>query len=56
MTKFLQSFISLFATPSQQTQLEYYINSKNPTTAAEVDYWARRYEANQATLYWGHGR
>jgi hypothetical protein len=55
MTKLLKSIIGLFATPSQQTQLENYINSKNPTTAAEVDYWARRFEANQST-YWGHAR
>lgn len=54
MTKLLKRIISLFSTPSQQAQLEKYIISKNPTSAAEVDYWTRRYEANQATLYWSH--
>lgn len=56
MTKLLKIILSLFATPSQQTQLEHYINSKNPSTAAEVDYWARRYEANQSTTYWRPAR
>jgi hypothetical protein len=28
---------------SQQTDLEKYILSKNPTNAAEVDYWTTRY-------------
>lgn len=56
MTQLLKSIMNLFSTPSQQSQLEHYITSKNPTSPAEVDYWARQYEANQAVLYWGNSR
>lgn len=56
MTKLLESITSWFSRSNQQTQLEHYIVSKNPTTPAEVDYWARRYEANQASLYWGYNK
>jgi hypothetical protein len=56
MTKLLDSIISWFATPSQQSRLENYISGKNPTTAAEVDYWTRQYENNQSSTYWGHAR
>lgn len=44
MTKLLNSIISWFATPNQQTQLEQYIASKNPQSAAEVDHWMRIYD------------
>jgi hypothetical protein len=52
MTKLLEQLTKLFATP-QQSRLEQYINSKNPTNAAEVDYWQRQYETE--AKYWGRG-
>jgi len=36
-----------------QSRLEQYINSKNPTNAAEIDYWQRQYETEGK--YWGRG-
>jgi hypothetical protein len=52
MTKLLEQLTKLFATP-QQSRLEQYINSKNPTNAAEVDYWQRQYD--KEAQYWGRG-
>jgi hypothetical protein len=39
--------------PQQQSRLEQYINSKNPSNAAEVDYWQRQYETEGK--YWSRG-
>ena len=52
MTKLLEQLTKLFQT-NQQSRLEQYITSKNPTNAAEVDYWARQYDAE--AQYWGRG-
>jgi hypothetical protein len=52
MTKLLEQLTKLFAT-TQQSRLEQYINSKNPTNAAEVEYWQRQYDSE--AKYWGRG-
>jgi hypothetical protein len=52
MTKLLERLTKLF-TINQQSRLEQYINSKNPTNAAEVDYWQRQYDSE--AQYWGRG-
>jgi hypothetical protein len=52
MTKLLEQLTKFF-TPNQQSRLEQYINSKNPTNAAEVDYWQRQYDSE--AQYWGRG-
>jgi hypothetical protein len=52
MTKLLRKLIKFFET-NQQSRLEQYINSKNPTNAADVDYWQRQYESG--AQYWGRG-
>ncbi|CAB4241761.1 hypothetical protein UFOVP71_299 [uncultured Caudovirales phage] len=54
MTKLLESITNWLAAPNQQSRLEQFINSKNPTNAAEVDYWTRQYESDNTT-YWGRG-
>jgi len=41
--KFLEWIKSLFAKGSYQDQLEQYIASKFPTSAAEVEHWTREY-------------
>jgi hypothetical protein len=52
MTKLLEQLTKFF-TSNQQSRLEQYINSKNPTNAAEVDYWQRQYD--DEAKYWGRG-
>lgn len=37
---------------TEQQQLDRYITSKNPSTAAEVDYWAREWDRKQTTQGW----
>jgi len=50
MLALLERLAEMF--PQQQSRLEMYINSKNPTNAAEVDYWQRQYETE--AKYWSH--
>jgi hypothetical protein len=52
MTKLIELLTQLFQT-KQQSRLEHYINSKNPSNAAEVDYWQRQYESE--AQYWSRG-
>ena len=52
MTKLIEQLTKLFQT-NQQSRLEQYINSKNPSNAAEVDYWQRQYDSE--AKYWGRG-
>jgi hypothetical protein len=52
MTKLIEQLTKLFQT-NQQSRLEQYINSKNPSNAAEVDYWQRQYDSE--AQYWGRG-
>ena len=42
MTKLLQQFTKLFA--HNTNELEAFINSKNPKTHADVEYWAKYFE------------
>jgi len=51
MLNILERLAEMF--PQQQSRLEMYINSKNPTNAAEVDYWQRQYESEGK--YWSRG-
>ena len=51
MLNILERLAEMF--PQQQSRLEQYINSKNPTNAAEVDYWQRQYDSE--AQYWGRG-
>lgn len=34
------------------SELEQYIVSKNPTSAAEIDHWTRQYDRNQSNKGW----
>jgi hypothetical protein len=51
MLNILERLAEMF--PQQQSRLEQYINSKNPSNAAEVDYWQRQYESEGK--YWSRG-
>jgi hypothetical protein len=51
MLSILERLAEMF--PQQPSRLEQYINSKNPTNAAEVDYWQRQYETEGK--YWSRG-
>ena len=53
LERILERLAEMFPKQVYQTRLEQYINSKNPTNAAEVDYWQRQYD-NEAQ-YWGKG-
>jgi len=51
MLNILERLAEMF--PQQPSRLEQYINSKNPSNAAEVDYWQRQYESEGK--YWSRG-
>ena len=53
LERVLERLAEMFPKQQYQSRLEQYINSKNPTNAAEVDYWQRQYD-NEAQ-YWGRG-
>jgi len=53
MLAILEKLAEMFPTQRYQSRLEQYINSKNPTNAADVDYWQRQYETE--AQYWGRG-
>jgi hypothetical protein len=53
MLALLERLGEMFPKQAYQTRLEQYINSKNPTNAAEVDYWQRQYDSE--AQYWGRG-
>ena len=53
MLALLERLGEMFPKAGYQTRLEQYINSKNPTNAAEVDYWQRQYDSE--AQYWGRG-
>ena len=38
---------TLFAAQSYQDQLDSYITSKRPTSAAEVEHWIRQYDTRK---------
>jgi hypothetical protein len=54
LEKVLERLSEMFPTQQYQSRLEQYINSKNPTNAAEVDFWQREYETRN-TQYWSRG-
>ncbi len=41
---FLGAVAKFFEAPNPQTEFEEFIKSKNPTTTAEVDFWAQEYD------------
>ena len=49
----MERLAEMFPKAAYQSRLEQYINSKNPTNAAEVDYWQRQYD--KEAQYWGRG-
>ena len=53
MLSILERLADMFPKVGYQSRLEQYINSKNPTNAADVDYWQRQYESE--AKYWGRG-
>jgi len=53
MLALMERLAEMFPKSGYQTRLEQYINSKNPTNAAEVDYWQRQYDSE--AQYWGRG-
>jgi len=54
LERVLERLAEMFPTQKYQSRLEQYINSKNPTNAAEVDFWQREYETGN-TQYWSRG-
>jgi hypothetical protein len=50
MLALLERLAEMFPRAGYQSRLEQYITSKNPTNAAEVDYWQRQYETE--AKYW----
>ena len=53
LERILERLAEMFPKQAYQSRLEQYINSKNPTNAAEVDYWQRQYETEGQ--YWSRG-
>ena len=53
MLSILERLADMFPKVGYQSRLEQYINSKNPTNAADVDYWQRQYESE--AKHWGRG-
>ena len=53
MLSLMERLAEMFPRTGYQSRLEQYINSKNPTNAAEVDYWQRQYDAE--AKYWSRG-
>jgi hypothetical protein len=53
MLGLIERLAEMFPDQPYQSRLESYINSKNPTNAAEVDYWQRQYETE--AQHWGRG-
>ena len=53
MLDLLERLGEMFPRQAYQSRLEQYINSKNPSNAADVDYWQRQYESD--AQHWGRG-
>ena len=47
MLSLLERLAEMFPKQHYQTELERYIVSKNPTNAAEVDYWSLRFSQDR---------
>jgi hypothetical protein len=54
MSNLLEKLTEFFTT-SEASGLEQFINSKNPSNSAEVEYWTRQYEQNSESFYWSRG-
>lgn len=62
MLDFLTAYLSTASIKNQfrfkdndHAELDRYIASKNPSTAAEVDHWIREYDRKQPSSYWSKG-
>jgi hypothetical protein len=62
MLDFLTAYLSTASIKNQfkfkdndQAELDRYIASKNPSTAAEVDHWVREYDRKQSGSNWSRG-
>jgi hypothetical protein len=62
MLDFLTAYLSTASIKNQfkfknndQAELDRYIASKSPSTAAEVDHWIREYDRKQPSSYWSKG-
>jgi hypothetical protein len=60
MLDFLTAYLSIASIKQQfknsnQVELDRYVASKKPSTAAEVDYWVREYDRKQPNSYWSKG-
>ena len=53
MLAIIERLGEMFPKQMYQSRLDQYINSKNPTNAADVDYWQRQYESE--AQHWGRG-
>jgi hypothetical protein len=53
LEKVLERLAEMFPKQAYQSRLEQYINSKNPTNGADVDYWQRQYDSE--AQHWGRG-
>ena len=49
LASLIKSIISTKSTNVRQNELDQFITSKNPTTPAEVDHWAKEYDRRQST-------
>ena len=54
MTQLLKELTEFF-TVKQTSGLEQFINSKNPSSAVDVEYWTKEYEQNTQGFHWGRG-
>lgn len=53
MIGYIQKMFSDFKKPQTYgSELEQYIVSKNPTSAAEIDHWTRQFDRNHTTKGW----
>ena len=51
MKEFFQKLVEFFAPTNQyQSEVDTYISSKNPSNAADVEYWLRQYESRSKSL------
>lgn len=60
MLNFLTAYLPISSIKQQfqnnsQDELNRYISSKNPTSAADVDHWVREYDRKQVGSYWSTG-
>lgn len=44
LEKLVNKLLKIFETQSYESQLQQYIESKNPQTPGDVDYWQRRFD------------